>query len=100
MRMRLSRGAPWKARDRRRLALEDRRPGTIRQRPARDLVFTGEPDARLRARVSQKSVETAHPVRVTGDAVVKADDHHSPALRALLVKLVKLVAQRLLVGRR
>src|SRR6266446_4695136 len=93
-------GRRWKARDGWRAAPKDGRPCTIRQGPARDLVFTGEPDARLRARVSQKSVETAYAVRVTGDAVVKADDHHSPALRALLVELVELVAQRLLVRRR
>src|SRR3989442_1485056 len=85
-------GRPWKARDGWRVAPQDGRPGTIRQRPARDLVFTGEPDARLRARVRHESVERAHPVRVTGDAVVKADDHHSPALRAFLVELVELAA--------
>src|SRR5882762_326321 len=89
----------WKARDGWRVAPHDGRPATIRQGPARDLVFTGEPDARLRTRVPHESVERAHPVRVTRDAVVKADDHHSPALRALLVELVELVAQCLLVRR-
>src|SRR5258708_30839430 len=100
MRTRFSRGAPWKARDGWRLALETRCPGTMRRGPGRDCVLAREPDAGLRARVSQKAVEAAHAVRVTGDAIVQADDHHAPALRAFFVELVELVAQRLLVGRR
>src|SRR5207245_1812461 len=90
-------GRRWKARDGWRVAPKDGRPGTICQGPAGDLIFTGEPDARLRARVRHETVERAHPVRVTGDAIVKADDHHSSTVRSLLVELVKLVAQRLLV---
>src|SRR5258708_151410 len=99
MRTRFSRGAPWKARDGWRLALENRCPGTIRQGPARDFVLARKPDAWLRARVSQKAVEAAHAVRVTGDAIVQADEHHGPALRALFVELVELVAEGLLVRR-
>src|SRR5258706_7022812 len=100
MRTRFSRGAPWNARGGWRLALENRCPGTIRQGPARDFVLARKPHAGLRARVSEKAVEAAHAVRVTGDAVVEANDHHAPALRALFVELVELVAQRLLVRRR
>jgi hypothetical protein len=66
--------------------------GVAAQRVAHDLILPGELDIRLALGVGKKTVEGAHPACVTGDA--EADHHHAPSLRALLVKLVELVARR------
>ena len=43
--------------------------------------------------------QRAHPAGVAGDAVVQAHHQHAPSTRTFLVKLIELVAQRLLVSR-
>ena len=70
------------------------------ERPGRDFVLAGEPDAGLGACIGEDAIEHADAVRMAGDAVVQSDRHHPPTMGALLVKLVKLVLERLLVGRR
>src|SRR5260370_38060649 len=82
----------------RRAAIDDGRAGTVGQRIARDLILAGERDIALALRISEETVEGSHPARMAGDSVVQACHHHAPPMRPLLVKLVKLVAQRLLVS--
>jgi hypothetical protein len=50
------------------------------QCPARDLILSGKPYVRLRARVGKKSVKTPHPIGMAGDAVVQAHHHHASPL--------------------
>src|SRR5882762_7726940 len=82
----------------RRAPIDNRRRGTIKRGVMRSLVLPREPDIRLALGVGQEPVDGAHPASVAGDAVMEADDHHAPPMRALLIKLVEFVAQRLLVG--
>src|SRR6266478_5020931 len=84
----------------RRTPIDNRRAGTVGQHVAGDRILPGEPDILLSLRVGEKAVEGSYPARVAGDAIVQADHHHAPPLRTLLVKLIELVAQRLLVGGR
>src|SRR5260370_2650852 len=97
MRIFLSSCRPGEARYVRRAAFDDGRVGAMIERPAGDLVFPSEPDALLALRVGKEAVEGANPAGVAGDAVVQADHHHAPPMRAFLVKLVEFIAQRLLV---
>ena len=78
--------------------MDDRRSNAIGQYVTGDLVLSGEPDIRLALGVGQEAVECARPAGMAGDPVVQAHHHHAPPMRTLLVKLVELVAQRLLVG--
>src|SRR5260370_40712385 len=86
--------------DCRRTTFHNRGCTSIGESPARDLVLSRKPHVRLRPRVSQKSVEAPHPACMAGDPVVQTHHHHAPPIRALVVKLIELVAQRLLVGGR
>src|SRR5258706_1320409 len=78
----------------------DRRGSPIAQRPARNFVFSRKPHVRLRARVSQKSVETPHAIGMARDAVVKANHQHATATASFVVELIKFIAQCLLVSSR
>src|ERR1700724_106585 len=91
---------PRQARYARRTTVDNGRAGTVIQRPARDLILAGEPDVLLSLGVGEEAVEDPYPARVAGDAIMQADHHHAPPMRTLLVKLITLVAQRLLVGGR
>src|SRR5216684_4078716 len=91
---------PVQARYARRTPINNRRAGTVGQHVAGDLVLPGEPDILLSLRVGKKAVEGSYPSCVAGDAIVQADHHHAPPMRTLLVKLIELVAQRLLVSSR
>src|SRR6202051_1661751 len=84
----------------RRAAFDNGCVGTMIERPAGDLVLPSEPDALLALRVGKETVEGANPAGVAGDAVVQADNHHTPPMWPFLVKLVELIAQRLLLGGR
>src|SRR5260370_1167725 len=84
----------------RRTPIDNRRAGTVGQHVAGDLVLPGEPDILLSLRVGEKAVEGSYPACVAGDAIVQADHHHAPPMRTFVVKLIELVAQRLLVGGR
>src|SRR3981189_2867271 len=86
------------ARYARRTPIDNRRAGTVGQHVAGDLVLPGEPDILLSLRIGEEAVEGSYPACVAGDAIVQADHHHAPPLRAFLVKLIELVAQRLLVS--
>src|ERR1700730_2544732 len=81
-----------------RAAIDDGRGGAVGQRVAGDLILPGEPDILLSLRIGEEAVEDAHPACVAGDAIVQAHHHHAPPPRAFLVKLIELIAQRLLVG--
>src|SRR5260370_33484192 len=84
----------------RRTPIDNRRAGAVGQHVAGDLIFPGEPDIFSSLCVGEEAVEGSHPAGVAGDAVVQADHHHAPPLRALFVKLIERVAQRLvIVGR-
>src|SRR5260221_5908426 len=89
---------PRQARLARRAPVDDRRSSAIGQYVTGDLVLPGEPDISLALGIGQEAVERAYPARMAGDSVVQARHHHAPPMRALLVKLVELVAQRLLVS--
>src|SRR5258707_10318483 len=91
---------PGQARYARRTPIDNRRAGAVGQHVAGDLVLPGEPDILLSLRVGEKTVEGSHPACVAGDAIVQADHNHAAPMRAFLVELVELVAQRLLVGGR
>src|SRR5258708_2653149 len=84
----------------RRTPIDNRRAGTVGQHVAGDLVLPGEPDILLSLRVGEKAIEGSYPACVAGDAIVQTDHHHAPPMRSLLVKLIELVAERLLVGGR
>src|SRR6266446_7482133 len=91
---------PGQARDARRTPIDNRCAGAVSQYVAGDFVLPGEPDIVLSLRVGEKAIEGSYPACVAGDAIVQADHHHAPPSRTLLVKLIELVAQRLLVGGR
>src|SRR5260370_32212171 len=91
---------PGQARYARRTPIDNRCAGTVGQHVVGDLVLPGEPDILFSLRVGEEAVEGSYPACVAGDAIVQADYHHAPPLRTLLVKLIELVAQRLLVGDR
>src|SRR5258706_16054960 len=86
--------------DRRCSADHDRRGRPIAQGPARNFVFSGKPHVGLRARVSQKSVETPHAIWMARDAIVKANHQHATAAATFLIELIKFIAERLLVSSR
>src|SRR5271155_143910 len=84
----------------RRTPIDTWRAGTVGQRVACDLILPGKPDISLALRIGQEAVERAYSPCVAGDAVVQARHHHAASIRAFLVKLIELVAQRLLVSSR
>src|SRR6266851_4708318 len=84
----------------RRTPIDNRRADTVGQRVAGDFVLPREPDILLALRIGEEAVKGSNPAGVAGDAIVQADHHHAPSMRALFVKLIELVAQRLLVGSR
>src|SRR5712671_3863472 len=100
MRIFLSGCRSGQARYVRRAAFDDGRVGAMIERPAGNLVLASEPDSLLALRVGKEAVEGADPAGMAGDAVVQADHHHAPPMRAFLVKLVEFIAQRLLVSGR
>jgi hypothetical protein len=61
----------------------------MRQRPACDFILSGEPDTLFPLHVIEDAIEHADSRRACADPVMETYDHHSPALRALLVKLVE-----------
>src|SRR6266436_10074827 len=86
------------ARDARRTPIDNRCAGAVSQYVAGDLVLPGEPDILLSPRVDQEAVEGSHSACMAGDAIVQAQHHHAPSMRALFVKLIEFVTQRLLVS--
>src|SRR5712672_2944905 len=82
----------------RRTPIDNRRADTVGQRVAGDLILPGEPNIILALGVGQEAVEDSHPACVAGNTIVQANHHHPPPMRTFLVKLVKFVVQRLLVG--
>jgi len=76
------------------------RAGTEGERVAGDFILPGEPDVLLSLHVGEKAIEDSYPPGVAGDTIVQTDHHHPPPLRTFLIKLIELVAQRLLVGGR
>src|SRR5258707_9350149 len=91
---------PGETRCARRTPIDNRRAGAVGQHVAGDLVLPGEPDVLLSLRVGEEAVKGSNPAGMAGDAIVQADHHHAPSMHALFVKLIELVAQRLLVGGR
>src|SRR5260221_2632667 len=84
----------------RRTPTDNRRAGAVGQHVAGDLVLPREPDILLALRIGEEAVKGSNPAGAAGDAIVQADHHHAPSMRALFVKLIELVAQRLFVGGR
>src|SRR6266566_2147447 len=89
---------PGQARDARRTPIDNRRGDTVGHHVAGDLILPGEPHILLSLRVGEEAIEHSYPAGVTGNTIVQANHHHPPPTRTFLVKLVKFVAQRLLVG--
>src|SRR6266403_1549772 len=83
--------------DRRRTTFYDRRCASSGEDPARNFVLSRKPHVRLRACVSEKSVETPYAIRVTRDAIMEAHDHHAATMAAFLVELIEFIAKGLLV---
>lgn len=48
--------------------------------------------------LSEEAVKGVDPAWVAGDAIVQSEHHHAAPMRALVVQLIELIAQRLLVG--
>src|SRR3712207_1688178 len=90
----------WKTRLGGRAPAYNRGKLTLRQRPTGNLILPGEPDALVALCVFEEAVEGANPIGMATKPVVHADHHHPTPGRSLGVELVKLIAQRLLVGKR